>query len=135
MATKKSNVKEIKAKALKIVDGSTKLRSKRELIELFIEKINGHDSEIEKIWVDFTNEKFNEEVNELIQELNVKKDETFKLLKDILSDDTFDVRNSKLKDLSNKKISLRKNKNSENTNNIRERLQKLHEKYFGLIGF
>lgn len=135
MATKKSNVKEIKAKALKIVDGSTKLRSKRELIELFIEKINGHDSEIEKIWVDFTNEKFNEEVNELIQELDLKKDETFKLLKDILSDDTFDVRNSKLKDLSNKKISLRKNKNSENTNNIRERLQKLHEKYFGLIGF
>lgn len=81
--------KEILAGIQKAIQSSMELRSKKELIESFIESLNadyhGEDS-LDGQWSDFTKAKKEEEVNTLIKNENLNKNETIKFVNNSLRD-------------------------------------------------
>ncbi|MCE9654127.1 type I restriction endonuclease subunit R [Clostridium celatum] len=63
----------------KSINSSMELRSKKELIENFIESING-ELDVNKEWVQFVNMKKEEELNSIITEDKLKEEETKKFV-------------------------------------------------------
>jgi type I restriction enzyme R subunit len=72
---KESNSSELSLDIEKAIDSSTRLRSKKKLIQEFIEKINT-TSDIENEWQGFMQEKQEEDLNALIKEEGLKELET-----------------------------------------------------------
>lgn len=69
--------KEIKITILKSVDASMELRSKKDLIENFIASLTP-SSDVDKDWKKFINERRIAELNKIIEEENLNKEETYK---------------------------------------------------------
>ena len=69
--------KEIKITILKSVEASIELRSKKDLIENFIASLTPN-SDVDKDWKNFINERRVAELNKIIEEENLNKDETYK---------------------------------------------------------
>ena len=69
--------KEIKITILKSVDASMELRSKKDLIENFIASLTP-SSDVDKDWKKFINECRIAELNKIIEEENLNKEETYK---------------------------------------------------------
>lgn len=139
MSAKKHTISEIKVKALKIVGSSTKLRSKRELIEKFIEKMNGHsknlsdEEKLEKEWNIFISKEFKEKISEIIDIFKLDSFKTNKLIKDTLQDETFDVTNKKIDDLCTKKRSFFDDSYDTDLQKIKKSIEELHDKFYGII--
>ena len=77
----KSNMKdkEIKTVIDKAVDSSIELRSKKELIERFIDSLNAH-SDIDEDWQKFTDKSKAEELEKIIEEEGLKPEKTRKFI-------------------------------------------------------
>lgn len=109
--------KELYVHIIKSIESSTKLRSKKQLIEQFIEKfnlnknkvfveevrLNGENKEevlqnaltvndmIGNLWVQFTNEEREKELVRIIEDNNLKEDETRKFVDDCFKCGVYDV--------------------------------------------
>ena len=68
--------KELLLKIQKAVNASPELRNKKDLIEQFIDSLN-QDSDVYKDFETFMNTKKKEELNKIIEEENLKSDETY----------------------------------------------------------
>jgi type I restriction enzyme, R subunit len=71
--------KEILANINKAIDSSLELRNKKDLIEQFIASLSPA-SNVEEDWKKFVDEKKNEELNDIIREENLDKDETYRFI-------------------------------------------------------
>lgn len=69
--------KEIKVSILKSVDASIELRSKKDLIENFVDSLTP-SSNVDKDWKKYVNEQKITELNKIIEEENLNKEETYK---------------------------------------------------------
>ena len=83
----KSNLKdkEILTSIKKSIDSSIELRSKKALIEQFIDKINAN-SDLNQDWREFTNQSKAVELEQIISEENLKSENTQKLLANAFRD-------------------------------------------------
>ena len=75
--------KEIKISILKSVEASMELRSKKDLIENFINSLTP-SSDVDKDWKLYINQQRIEELNKIIVEENLNKEETYKYVNDAL---------------------------------------------------
>ena len=79
--------KELLVDINKAIDSSVELRNKKELIEQFISTINA-DSSVDDDWQSFVNSKKVEELDRIIAEENLDKDETYKFIENAFRDGT-----------------------------------------------
>lgn len=77
--------KEIIVSIRKAVDSSVELRNKKDLIELFIASLNP-STEIDKDWHSFIEGKKLEELNRIIEDENLNRDETYKYIANAFRD-------------------------------------------------
>jgi len=77
--------KELLVDINKAIDSSVELRNKKELIEQFISSINA-DSSVDDDWQSFVNSKKIEELDRIIAEENLDKDETYKFIENAFRD-------------------------------------------------
>ena len=77
--------KEIIVTIRKAVDSSVELRNKKDLIEQFIASLNP-STEVDKDWHRFIEEKKLEELNRIIEDENLNKDETYKYISNAFRD-------------------------------------------------
>ena len=69
----------------KAMDSSIELRSKKELIERFIDTLNVH-SDVDRDWREFTDKNKAEELERLIEEENLKPEKTKKFIANAFRD-------------------------------------------------
>lgn len=138
------DIVEMKAKILSLVDTSLTLRPKRKLIEEFIDRVYGKSEDIDKEWKEYVESEFIKETSNIITEHNLKEDETFAFVKDILSDSVFNVLESQIAKLQNKKQGIfakgkkgfKKDKDSKfdkSIEAIRASLEKIYNNFNGLL--
>lgn len=72
--------KEIIVEIQKLVSSSMELRSKKDLIDAFIESVNTSTIDVVGSWNEFIKEKYKEDLQKIIQEEKLKEDETFKFM-------------------------------------------------------
>ena len=77
--------KEIVASIMKAIDSTIELRSKKLLIEAFIESIN-LDSHVADDWLKFVEEQSEKDLLQIIKEEGLKEEETFKFMKNAFRD-------------------------------------------------
>ena len=77
--------KEIVASIRKAIDSTIELRSKKLLIEAFIESVNV-DSNVSEDWLRFVDEQSEKDLLEIIAEENLKEAETFKFMENAFRD-------------------------------------------------
>ena len=77
--------KEIVISISKAIDSSVELRNKKDLIEQFINSLNP-SSDVDKDWHTFVDEKKLEELNNIISEENLDKEETYKFVDNAFRD-------------------------------------------------
>lgn len=77
--------KELLVDINKAIDSSVELRNKKELIEQFISTINA-DSSVDDDWQSFVNSKKVEELDRIIAEENLDKDETYRFIENAFRD-------------------------------------------------
>jgi len=77
--------KEIIVSIRKAVDSSVELRNKKDLIEQFIASLNP-STDVEKDWHIFIEERKLEELNKIIEDENLNKDETYKYIANAFRD-------------------------------------------------
>ena len=78
------------AAIMRAVDSSMQLRSKKMLIEAFLNTINS-ESEIDDDWKDFVAKKRVEDLNTIIEEENLKVEETKQYMNESLDNGTLDI--------------------------------------------
>ena len=71
--------KELLVDINKAIDSSVELRNKKELIEQFISSVNA-DSSVDDDWQSFVNSKKIEELDRIISEENLDRDETYRFI-------------------------------------------------------
>lgn len=77
--------KEIRITISKAIDSSVELRNKKDLIEKFILSLTP-GADVSDDWQNFVNAKKNEELDQIIAEENLVKDETYKFIKNAFRD-------------------------------------------------
>ncbi len=77
--------KELLVDINKAIDSSVELRNKKDLIEQFISSINA-DSSVDDDWQSFVESKKVEELNKIIEEESLNKDETYRFIKSAFRD-------------------------------------------------
>ena len=77
--------KEIVISIHKAIDSSIELRNKKDLIEAFIQSLSPV-SKIEEVWHEFVESKKMEELNKIIEEENLDKEETYKFIRNAFRD-------------------------------------------------
>jgi type I restriction enzyme R subunit len=77
--------KELLVDINKAIDSSVELRNKKELIEQFISSINA-ESSVDEDWQSFVNSKKIEELDKIIADENLDKDETYKFIENAFRD-------------------------------------------------
>ena len=149
--------KELYVKIMKSVDASTKLRSKKELIEKFISDFNtGKDSEnvsdmfegedrdklleealtvgdididkLGQIWVNFANRERDKELEKIIKDNNLKEEETKRFVENCFIDGVYETRGSNFNEILPKR-SLFGGANKQQSDRVSELLQAFFEKY------
>lgn len=76
---KNTEDKELLADINRAVDSSVELRSKKDLIQQFIHSLS-INSDVDDEWIEFVEMKKNQELNKIIEEENLKKEETYNFI-------------------------------------------------------
>lgn len=126
--------KEILVAIDKVIKSSLQLRSKKELIENFINTINT-DSNINDDWQEFVKEQKKLDIQNLIGEEKLKPEETIKFVDNAFRDGILKTTGTDL-DKIMPPVSRFGGGGSRDKKkqNVIEKLKKLFEKYYGLIG-
>ena len=123
----------------KAVNGSIELRSKKELIEAFIDRVNTKTN-VDKDWRDFVRESRDADLEELIKANRLNDEKTRQYLADAFRDGSMSDIGTGLPALMPKKsLFAKKDENSENRSELKNRifalLKNFFDKYFGICGF
>jgi type I restriction enzyme R subunit len=132
--------KEILAGIEKAIKSSIELRSKKELIESFIESVNvdsGDGDSLDGKWSEFTKAKKEEEVNNLIEAEHLKEKDTKNFVDNSLRDGFLKTTGTDIDKLlpPMSRFSSGKNNRIEKKKTIIEKLKDLFEKFKGLNCF
>ena len=114
----------------KLISSSSDLRSKKLLIEAFIENIDSVDN-VQEEWAEFARKKAVEELEDIIKSFNLKHDETFNLIDFALSIENLNTEGSKL-DKIMPPVSIFGGK-AKKKEMIAERLNEYFDKYSGIV--
>lgn len=123
----------------KAVNGSIELRSKKELIEAFIERVNTKTN-VDKDWREFVRESRDADLEELIKINRLNDEKTRQYLADAFRDGSLSDIGTGLPALMPKKsLFAKKDEGSENRSELKNRifalLKNFFDKYFGICGF
>jgi type I restriction enzyme R subunit len=77
--------KEILADIKRAIESSVELRNKKDLIEQFIESLD-ISSSIDGDWIDYVEKKKKEEIEKIIKDENLNRDETYKFIQNAFRD-------------------------------------------------
>ncbi len=114
----------------KAINSSIELRSKKELIERFIEQINV-SSKVDEDWRTFLDESKEEEISALIEEEKLKPEETRRFIANALRDGTLKTTGTAI-DKIMPAVSRFGGLRTEKKQGIIEKLLLFFEKYLGL---
>jgi type I restriction enzyme R subunit len=115
----------------KAINSSIELRSKKELIERFIEQVNV-STKIDEDWRKFLHERKEEDMAALIEEEKLKPEETRRFIDNALRDGALKTTGTAL-DKIMPPVSRFGGNRAAKKQGIIEKLMKFFEKYFGLI--
>jgi len=115
----------------KAINSSIELRSKKELIERFINQVNV-STKIDEDWRKFLHERKEEEITEIIKEENLKPEETRRFIDNSLQDGVLKTTGTAI-DKIMPPISRFGGGRAVKKQGIIEKLTKFFEKYFGLV--
>lgn len=125
--------KEVLISIRKAVESSPTLRSKKELIEDFIERINNIKiDDFMSEWIDFVLEKRNEEIDKIIAEENLKPRETKKFLDNAFRDGEVRSYGTSIDRILPAISRFGSNKRAEKKERVIERLKLFFEKFYGV---
>ena len=128
----KTKDKEIHSTIMRSMDSSMELRSKKELIERFISNLNTKDNVVQE-WAKFTEKSRVEELEKIIQEENLKAEETRKLIANAFRDGELKSGGTGIaKILPDVSRFSKNNVRSEKKSIVIEKLKAFFEKYFGI---
>jgi type I restriction enzyme R subunit len=122
--------KEVMVQLRSAIGSSIQLRSKRELIEKFIEKV-GIDTNIDDEWGTFVTEQWRIDLDTIIEEEELKPEETEIFVRKSFKDDEVSTIGTGLDDLL-PPMSLFDDSRADKKQRIIDRLQSFFEKYQGL---
>ena len=115
----------------KAINSSIQLRSKKELIEDFIESVN-ISTKVDKDWRKFVQEQKEKDLAEIIDEERLKSEETKKFIDNSFRDGTLKTIGTDI-DKIMPPVSRFGGGRAEKKDGIIEKLKKFFEKYFGLV--
>ena len=115
----------------KAINSSIELRSKKELIEHFIEQVN-ISTEVDEDWRKFLNECRERDITAIIQEEKLKPEETKRFVDNAFRDGTLKTTGTAV-DKIMPPVSRFGGSRAVKKQNIIEKLLKFFEKYFGLV--
>ncbi|ETO34569.1 type I restriction enzyme R protein [Reticulomyxa filosa] len=124
--------KEILITIEKAMNSSIELRSKKELIEGFINTLNAN-TDVDKDWCIFTDESKAEELERIITEENLKPKETRRFIANAFRDGELKSNGTAFANIIPPVLMFDKDKSrAKKKSNALEKLQKFFEKFFGL---
>ncbi|HHU53237.1 MAG TPA: type I restriction endonuclease subunit R [Clostridiaceae bacterium] len=116
----------------KAIDSSLELRSKKELIENFIEQVN-ISTEIDEEWKEFIDQSKEADINKLIEEEKLKEDETRKFVDNSFRDGVMKTTGTDVDKLMPPVSRFGGGNRDAKKQGIIEKLLRFFEKYFGLV--
>lgn len=122
--------KEAVANVLKAVDSSMQLRSKKQLIEDFLNRVNV-DTDIQKDWRSFVEKQREKDLQDMIEEENLKPEETRKYLEDCFENGQLRTAGLAIDNIM-PPVSVFGGKKAKKKTSIIEKLTEFFEKYFGV---
>ncbi len=122
--------KEVMVQMRSAIGSSIQLRSKKELIEKFVEKV-GMDTNVDEYWPEFVTEELRIDLDTIIEEEDLKPEETEDFIRRSFRDDGVTTIGTGLDDLM-PPMSLFDKSRAEKKQRIIERFQSFFEKYQGL---
>ena len=122
--------KEVMVQMRSAIGSSIQLRSKKELIEKFVEKV-GMNTNVDEYWPEFVTEELRIDLDTIIEEENLKPEETEDFIRRSFRDDEVTTIGTGLDDLM-PPMSLFDESRAEKKQRIIERFQLFFEKYQGL---
>ena len=122
--------KEAVANVLKAVDSSTQLRSKKQLIEAFLNRVNV-DTDIHNDWHSFVKKQKEQDLQKMIDEENLKPEETRKYIEDCFENGQLRTAGLAIDSIM-PAISVFGGKRAKKKASIIEKLTIFFERYFGI---
>ena len=124
--------KEILVDVERAIGSSTELRSKKDLILMFIARVD-ESTDIDRDWIKFVKEQKEKDIKELIEENKLKPDETHKFLDNALRDGVIKTTGTDIDKILPPMSRFGGGNREQQKNSIIEKLKEFYEKYFGLI--
>lgn len=124
--------KNIRAEINRNIDSSLELRSKKELINNFIDSINTN-SDIGESWIEFVEKEKDEEIEQIIKEENLKPEEARKFINKSLRDGKLKETGTEIESIL--RISYFDRNRQEKRKKIIERLRDFFDRFLGLMPF
>ena len=125
--------KEILGSINTAINSSLALRSKKELIEGFIDRINVNN-DIYKDWTAFVKEQKEHDLENLIEEENLNSEETRKFLDNSFRDGEVKTTGTDIEKILPPMSRFGGDNKTERKQSIIEKISKFFEKYFGILG-
>lgn len=116
----------------KAINSSIELRSKKDLIERFIEQVNV-STEVDKDWKIFLNENKEKDIEELIKEENLKEEETIRFIENAFRDGIMKTTGTDIDRIMPPVSRFASNNRAIKKQTIIDKLLAFFEKYFGLV--
>lgn len=124
--------KEILLSIDKAIKSSLQLRSKKDLIDTFISKINANTN-VQDDWMKFVKEQKEKELKSLIKEENLNEDETRKFINNSFRDGTVKTNGTDIEKILPPMRRFGGGNRTEKKQTIIEKILKFFEKYFGIM--
>lgn len=116
----------------KAIKSSLHLRSKKDLIDSFIEQVNA-STKVEEDWHDFINESMTKELSDIIKENNLKPDETRHLINNAFRDGHLRTTGTAITDIMPPISFFDDEPRDEKIEMITQKLADFFERYSGLV--
>ena len=123
--------KEILANIRRAIDSSMQLRSKKDLIEKFIERVNV-DTEVTTDWIKFVNEQEEKDLNDIIQSERLKPEETRRYISNAFRDGEIRTAGTEVDKLLPPVSRFGSSDRSKKKKGVVKKLKEFFAKYFGL---
>lgn len=124
--------KEILVDVERAIGSSTELRSKKDLILMFIARVD-ESTDIDRDWIKFVKEQKETDLKKLIEENKLKPDETRKFLDNAFRDGVIKTTGTDIDKILPPMSRFGGGNREQQKNSIIEKVKEFYEKYFGLI--
>jgi len=126
--------KKIRAQITKALNASVELRSKRELIEAFVKRVNV-DTVVDKDWKEFVKEQQENDLEQIISDEKLKDEETREFIINAFRDGELDDSGTDIANIMPQMSRFGGGNRAEKKAGVIIKLKQFFEKYFGLISF